>query len=95
MSLRSLPAITLVAVALLGAPAAATAVTISAVQSHSAGASTSAVDPGVSPAILAWGATGLIGLGAMVTFGATVVRRKPTRPALVEAPRDVATPTYA
>lgn len=94
LSLRSLPAVLLVTVALLGAPAAATAVTISSLQSHSASAS---AEGEVSPAVLTWAATGLIGLGAMITFGATVVRRKETQPVapVLELVREPAAPSYA
>jgi hypothetical protein len=99
---RTLPAVVIAVLALIGAPAVATLVTVSSLPPATAEAATDVqAEIAASPAVWAWGATGLLGLGAMVTFGATVVRRSgraTDRPelALVESPAEiVATPSYA
>lgn len=81
--LRSLPAVIIASAVLIGAPVAATAITLSSVSAAAdTGASTAQdvaavhhASESISPAVWVWGATGVAGLAVMFGFGATVVRR--------------------
>jgi hypothetical protein len=100
---RSLTAVCLAVFVLIGSPAIATVVTLSAVHAGApvtASAAASTPADALSPAVSVWGATGLMGLGAMVAFGATVTRRgnrapDAGTPVVAETAREVATPRYA
>ena len=77
---RSLLAVLIAAVVLVGVPVAATIATATVVVQASSSETIGSMGTALhTPAILVWGATGLLGVGAMVGFGATVARRGPRR----------------
>ena len=71
---RTLVALLVAVLALIGAPAVAAIATLS-----SLAASDVVGVPDLSAAVWAWAGSGIAGLIAMATFGATVVRREKTR----------------